>query len=139
MVSRVHESTRSVTVEWYERGETKGKEIDFETLLELNQTMHSIQPDVSASTSAASIDGKKVMPKEQPMPGPVARLSSSFEEEEDIQPEQTNSTQAVIRFQNLKASMASNNVQQHNTNRATISHTNNRGDVQGVGPVASRN
>ncbi|XP_052869081.1 kinesin-like protein KIF2A isoform X2 [Anopheles cruzii] len=139
MVSRVHESTRSVTVEWYERGETKGKEIDFETLLELNQTMHSTQSDVSAAPSAAPIDGKKVMPKEQPTPGPVARQSSSFEEEEDIQPEQTNSTQAVIRFQNLKASMASNNVQQHNTNRATISHISSRADVQGVGPVASRN
>jgi len=28
--------TRSVTVEWFERGETKGKEIELEQVLDLN-------------------------------------------------------------------------------------------------------
>uniref|UniRef100_A0A182W526 Kinesin-like protein KIF2A-like N-terminal domain-containing protein n=1 Tax=Anopheles minimus TaxID=112268 RepID=A0A182W526_9DIPT len=37
IVSRFHEATRSVTVEWYERGESKGKEIEIDMLLELNK------------------------------------------------------------------------------------------------------
>uniref|UniRef100_A0A1Q3G2H2 Kinesin-like protein n=1 Tax=Culex tarsalis TaxID=7177 RepID=A0A1Q3G2H2_CULTA len=37
MVSRIHEASRSVTVEWYERGETKGKEVELDMLLELNK------------------------------------------------------------------------------------------------------
>uniref|UniRef100_A0A182PI05 Kinesin-like protein KIF2A-like N-terminal domain-containing protein n=1 Tax=Anopheles epiroticus TaxID=199890 RepID=A0A182PI05_9DIPT len=39
IVSRFHESTRSVTVEWYERGESKGKEIEIDMLLELNKNL----------------------------------------------------------------------------------------------------
>ena len=31
--------TRSVTVEWFERGETKGKEIELEAILSLNQDL----------------------------------------------------------------------------------------------------
>uniref|UniRef100_U5ELQ3 Kinesin-like protein n=1 Tax=Corethrella appendiculata TaxID=1370023 RepID=U5ELQ3_9DIPT len=37
MVSKIHEDSRSVTVEWFEGGETKGKEIELEMLLQLNQ------------------------------------------------------------------------------------------------------
>lgn len=40
MVSRIHEASRSVTVEWYERGETKGKEVEIDMLMELNKPDH---------------------------------------------------------------------------------------------------
>ncbi|XP_018902670.2 kinesin-like protein KIF2A isoform X2 [Bemisia tabaci] len=36
IVSGVNPDTRSVTVEWFEKGETKGKEIEVETILALN-------------------------------------------------------------------------------------------------------
>lgn len=36
MVSKVNAETRSVTVEWYENGETKGKEVELDSILELN-------------------------------------------------------------------------------------------------------
>ena len=39
MVSGINIDTRSVTVEWFERGETKGKEVELETLLSLNQDL----------------------------------------------------------------------------------------------------
>jgi len=39
VVSGINIDTRSVTVEWFERGETKGKEVELETLLSLNQDL----------------------------------------------------------------------------------------------------
>ena len=36
MVSKLNPASRSVTVEWYERGETKGKEVELDMLLALN-------------------------------------------------------------------------------------------------------
>ncbi|XP_068626169.1 kinesin-like protein Klp10A [Battus philenor] len=36
IVSGVNHETRSVTVEWYERGETKGKEVEIDAILALN-------------------------------------------------------------------------------------------------------
>ena len=39
MVSGINLETRSVTVEWFERGETKGKEIELEAILNLNQDL----------------------------------------------------------------------------------------------------
>lgn len=36
MVSKINYEARSVTVEWYERNETKGKEIELDTILQLN-------------------------------------------------------------------------------------------------------
>jgi kinesin family member 2/24 len=36
MVSKLNPVQRSVTVEWYERGETKGKEVELDMLLALN-------------------------------------------------------------------------------------------------------
>ncbi|KAL1110374.1 hypothetical protein AAG570_007905 [Ranatra chinensis] len=42
IVSSVNTVTRSVTVEWFERGETKGKEIEFEAVYALNE--HLVTP-----------------------------------------------------------------------------------------------
>ena len=39
VVSGINLETRSVTVEWFERGETKGKEIELEAILNLNQDL----------------------------------------------------------------------------------------------------
>jgi len=39
VVSGINPETRSVTVEWFERGETKGKEIELEAILGLNQDL----------------------------------------------------------------------------------------------------
>lgn len=36
VVSKINEPQRSVTVEWYERGETKGKEVELDALVQLN-------------------------------------------------------------------------------------------------------
>lgn len=37
MVSKINHDARSVTVEWYERNETKGKEVELDAILQLNQ------------------------------------------------------------------------------------------------------
>lgn len=36
MVSKVNINSRSVTVEWHEHGETKGKEVELDAILQLN-------------------------------------------------------------------------------------------------------
>lgn len=84
IVSRFHEATRSVTVEWYERGESKGKEIEIDMLLELNEKLQH-QPCQLETVQEESSEQKKT-----PAPANLAR----------------NKTQAVIRFQNLMAQRA---------------------------------
>lgn len=53
MVSKLNPAQRSVTVEWYERGETKGKEVELDMLLALNpeliQNKQSYAPPPSAT------------------------------------------------------------------------------------------
>lgn len=48
MVSKVNLASRSVTVEWYERGETKGKEVEMDMLQQLNPELfnNSEQPQI---------------------------------------------------------------------------------------------
>jgi kinesin family member 2/24 len=46
VISGVNPDTSSVTVEWFEKGETKGKEIELEALLRLN-------PDLQESVEEA--------------------------------------------------------------------------------------
>lgn len=41
VISGVNHETNSVTVEWFERGETKGKEIELDTLFKLNPELQS--------------------------------------------------------------------------------------------------
>uniref|UniRef100_A0A0N5AF57 Kinesin-like protein n=1 Tax=Syphacia muris TaxID=451379 RepID=A0A0N5AF57_9BILA len=41
VISEVRKETQSVTVEWFENGETKGKEVDLNTLLTINPTLAS--------------------------------------------------------------------------------------------------
>jgi kinesin family member 2/24 len=42
MVSKINPGSRSVTVEWYERGETKGKEVELDMLLQLNPELSAL-------------------------------------------------------------------------------------------------
>ncbi|XP_034235993.1 kinesin-like protein KIF2A isoform X2 [Thrips palmi] len=48
VVSGVNWETRSVTVEWFERGETKGKEIEMEAILNLNADLLTTNQDEPA-------------------------------------------------------------------------------------------
>jgi len=56
VVSGVNIETRSVTVEWLERGETKGKEMDLNQILSLNQEFAPMNYDTDKS-------GKKYTPR----------------------------------------------------------------------------
>lgn len=49
VISEVRKGTESVTVEWFENGETKGKEIDLKTLLTINPTLAAPPPSTSSS------------------------------------------------------------------------------------------
>lgn len=69
MVSRIHEASRSVTVEWYERGETKGKEVELDMLLELNK------PDHLAADSDATLVPQLRKDHITPAPANLARVS----------------------------------------------------------------
>lgn len=68
MVSKLNPAQRSVTVEWYERGETKGKEVELDMLLALNpeliqnkQSYVAPPPTVPAPNNLqrVSIEGSK--------------------------------------------------------------------------------
>lgn len=48
MVSKINFEARSVTVEWYERNETKGKEVELDAILQLNAELAQ-QEEVAAS------------------------------------------------------------------------------------------
>uniref|UniRef100_A0A182QR60 Kinesin-like protein n=1 Tax=Anopheles farauti TaxID=69004 RepID=A0A182QR60_9DIPT len=121
IVSILQEHSRSVTVEWYERGESKGKEIDVDILLELNkvplqrpgqQANNAIQQNHQQQQQQQQHHNDQIMDDEMkheqtPAPANLSRRSSSVEDEEDnYQPEQTNATQAIIRYQNLLSQRA---------------------------------
>ncbi|XP_065081909.1 kinesin-like protein Klp10A isoform X2 [Ochlerotatus camptorhynchus] len=77
MVSRIHEASRSVTVEWYERGETKGKEVELDMLLELNK------PDHLGGDSDATLVPQLRKDHITPAPANLARESSQSSAEDD--------------------------------------------------------
>ncbi|KHN86425.1 Kinesin-like protein KIF2A [Toxocara canis] len=52
VISEVRKESLSVTVEWFENGETKGKEIDLKTLLAINPTLAAPPPSTSINTFA---------------------------------------------------------------------------------------
>ncbi|EFX70810.1 hypothetical protein DAPPUDRAFT_327800 [Daphnia pulex] len=59
VVSGINTTTRSVTVEWFERGETKGKEIELDAILALNPDLIPAQPTENVRT----------LPSKLPAPG----------------------------------------------------------------------
>lgn len=64
IVSGVNLEMRSVTVEWYERGETKGKEVEIDAILALN-------PELIVGT-------RHPTPNLQQMPNKLARVSFNY-------------------------------------------------------------
>lgn len=61
MVSKVNAASRSVTVEWYERGETKGKEVEMDALLQLNPGVCNItEPPTIISTATQPANLQRV-------------------------------------------------------------------------------
>ncbi|XP_049548906.1 kinesin-like protein Klp10A isoform X2 [Anopheles darlingi] len=101
MVSCVHPDSRSVTVEWYERGETKGKEMDLDMLLELNR--EALMANEEAPIRVTNVDrgqtDERPVTEDRPQGLRESRIPPP-----KMNPVNRNPTQAVIRFQNLKAS-----------------------------------
>uniref|UniRef100_A0A8C7ZU70 Kinesin-like protein n=1 Tax=Oryzias sinensis TaxID=183150 RepID=A0A8C7ZU70_9TELE len=67
MVTSMNEDNESVTVEWIENGDTKGKEIDLESIFALN-------PDVAPDEEIAP------SPETPPAPTPLAKVNRIIEE-----------------------------------------------------------
>ena len=55
MVSKINFEARSVTVEWYERNETKGKEVELDAILTLNAELLSMQQQEEVTASMPKI------------------------------------------------------------------------------------
>lgn len=62
MVSKLNPAQRSVTVEWYERGETKGKEVELDILLALNPNLIQTKQkyEVPPPSAAAHVNLQRV-------------------------------------------------------------------------------
>ena len=61
MVSGINIDTRSVTVEWFERGETKGKEVELETLLSLNQDLAPVNENGNNKIGKVSVISRAIV------------------------------------------------------------------------------
>lgn len=68
MVSKINHEARSVTVEWYERNETKGKEVELDAILQLNT-------DIMYQEEAAS---KPKIIKQQTSSNPLSRVNFHY-------------------------------------------------------------
>lgn len=65
IVSGINQNTKSVTVEWYEKGEAKGKEIELEAIYQLNPNLRRQVPSpeqVGGVGDAAKIQPNKKVP-----------------------------------------------------------------------------
>ncbi|XP_030921656.1 kinesin-like protein KIF2A, partial [Geospiza fortis] len=70
MVTSLNEDNESVTVEWIENGDTKGKEIDLESIFSLNPDLAPDEdiepsPETPPPTSAAKVN--KIMKSRRTM------------------------------------------------------------------------
>ncbi|BFY99691.1 hypothetical protein BsWGS_02730 [Bradybaena similaris] len=72
VISGINKDSKSVTVEWYEKGETKGKEIEMEAIITLNP---HLAPPVCEDSSAD--------PKASKIPLKNSRQEEAMEEDED--------------------------------------------------------
>lgn len=80
IVSSVNNVLQSVTVEWFEKGEIKGKEIDFETIFNLNSylTLQNLNSKVMVTTTEQSNPKPKNRLTVRPsLPSTRSRLMSS--------------------------------------------------------------
>ncbi|GAB0089070.1 Kinesin-like protein [Sergentomyia squamirostris] len=75
MVSKVNPSARSVTVEWCEENETKGKEVELDTILSLNADILNAEPEADPRCRIENA------------PANLSRESSHSSVEDDVFPE----------------------------------------------------
>lgn len=54
MVAKVNPECRSVTVEWSEKGETKGKEIELSAIMQLNGDLFNAAPEPEPKKQATA-------------------------------------------------------------------------------------
>lgn len=54
MVAKVNPDCRSVTVEWSEKGETKGKEIELAAIMQLNSELFNAAPEPEPKKQATA-------------------------------------------------------------------------------------
>ncbi|KAL5103267.1 Kinesin-like protein KIF2A [Taenia crassiceps] len=76
IISGVNQERKAVTVEWYERGEAKGKEIDMSAIFRLNPSLRSHDP--AADTTAVLKErpaNETVMTNQQPLQRKVTQSS----------------------------------------------------------------
>ncbi|XP_055845126.1 kinesin-like protein Klp10A isoform X3 [Episyrphus balteatus] len=96
VVSKINEASRSFTVEWYERGETKGKEVELDAILQLNE-------DIVQERHAPP---EPKIPATLPAPTPIQQVSapmnlsrepshSSIEEEDEEDDEELEDNDGV--------------------------------------------
>lgn len=98
LVSKVNAAARSVTVEWYERGETKGKEVELDAIMQLNAELEragagaggadgggggggsgssggSSQPKITKQSSSSASGMQAPMYQPQTAANPLSRVS----------------------------------------------------------------
>ncbi|RMX40127.1 hypothetical protein pdam_00002281 [Pocillopora damicornis] len=81
MISGINLDTKSVTVEWYENGETKGKEIEIDQIFALNPTL-VVQPKPKPTPSNKRISttpsNKNARNENHSAPSPKAHPQSGY-------------------------------------------------------------
>ncbi|EDW86283.1 uncharacterized protein Dwil_GK17268 [Drosophila willistoni] len=59
VVSKINEPARCITVEWYERGETKGKEVELDAIIPLNPELSRMDPNGGGVDQNSAPEPKK--------------------------------------------------------------------------------
>ncbi|GLG97913.1 Kinesin-like protein [Gryllus bimaculatus] len=77
VISGINYDTNSVTVEWFERGEAKGKEIDIETLLVLNPDLVPAPPVIELQANRGRIPRSRETLKPNIQQGPAPKVYTS--------------------------------------------------------------
>lgn len=108
VVSGVNAETRSITVEWFERGETKGKEVELESIFALN-------PDLAPQDTQNGIPNKVTKYTRQSMPAAnnkgVVRGRQSYARPGPISNQNGHSENSVLPSQATTVSKATGSMQ----------------------------
>ncbi|KAF7233144.1 hypothetical protein EG68_11050, partial [Paragonimus skrjabini miyazakii] len=78
IVSGINPNTKSVTVEWYEKGEAKGKEIELEAIFQLNPNLRKPGPSpdtISGTGDSTVLQGRKEPPSALQRPVVTASIA----------------------------------------------------------------
>ena len=118
VVSRIDWSTQSVTVEWSEADEIKGKEVDFETLFTLNPNLDTSSPPSLPSLSSTSSSGNNRRAIATPKAIPQSTVNSTSGMKGSLRMRATNVNG------NRRETVASSSGPNGNFNHPSISETN---------------